>query len=142
MDAKYLFNTEQYYKRQLSELVNNDYIKKHKSGCYILSDTGKRYLKSFDYDFSSKMAYSEKYIQRQIVISFIASFYKLSKNVKFVPSFKHKDKDVFTIKSRRYIGLIRINKKEYLTYYIEKNQNSKYINSVFFDIQKSNNIKI
>ena len=45
-DAKFLFNTSEYYRRQISDLLNNDYIKKHSTGTYILSDNGKKYLKS------------------------------------------------------------------------------------------------
>lgn len=139
--AKYLFKSKLYYKRQILDLINNDYIKKYKSNSYILSSAGKRYLKSLGYDFSTKMAYSNEYIQRQKIISFIAAFYYYSDDIKFIPSFKHKDKDIFTIKSRRYIGLIKINNKEYLTYYISKDQNTKYVNSVFFDIQKEKQYK-
>ena len=112
-DAQYLFKSKLYYKKQILDLINDDYIKKHKSGSYILSNAGKRYLKSLGYDFSTKMAYSNEYIQRQKIISFIAAFYYFSDNIKFIPSFLHKDKDIFTIKSRRYIGLIKINNKEY-----------------------------
>lgn len=134
--AVFLFDTMQYYKRQLSSLIKYDYIRKHNSGCYILGDTGKKYLKNLGYDFNTKMPYSQKYINRQTLISYIAAFFYYSKNVEFIPSFKLKDKDVFTIRSRRYIGVIKINHKEYLTYYISQNQNNKYIESVFFDIQK------
>lgn len=140
-DAQYLFKSKLYFKKQILSLINDDYIKKHKSGSYILSSAGKRYLKSLGYDFSTKMAYSSEYIQRQKIISFIAAFYYFSDNIKFIPSFLHKDKDIFTIKSRRYIGLIKINNKDYLTYYISKDQNNKYVNSVFFDIQKEKNYK-
>lgn len=135
-DSKFLFKSMIYYKRQISSLIKNDYIKKHDSGCYILSEVGKIYLKSLGYDFKSKMAYSKKYIERQIQLSFIGAFYHYSKTVKFIPSFKTKDKEIFTIKSRRFIGTIKINQKEYLAYYINQNQDIKYINSVFFDIQK------
>ena len=140
-DAKFLFNTSEYYRRQISDLLNNDYIKKHKTGTYILSDNGKRYLKSLGYDFSTKMAYSKKYIERQILISYIAAVLFYKTNVKFIPSFKLKDKEIFTIKSRRYIGSVVINKKEYLTYYISKRQDKKYIDSVFYDIQKEKEYK-
>lgn len=140
-DAQYLFKSKLYYKKQILDLINDDYIKKHKSGSYILSNAGKRYLKSLGYDFSTKMAYSNEYIQRQKLISFIAAFYYFSNNVEFIPSFKHKDKDIFTIKSRRYIGLLKINNIEYLTYYISKKQNLKYVNSVYFDIQKEKKYK-
>lgn len=144
-DAKFLFNTSEYYRRQISDLLNNDYIKKHNTGTYILSDNGKRYLKSLGYDFGTKMAYSKKYIERQILISYIAAVFYNNSNINFIPSFKLKDKEIFTIKSRRYIGSIVINKKEYLTYYISKKQDKKYIDSVFYDIQKEkdyNNIII
>lgn len=135
-NAVFLFDTMQYYKRQLSSLIKYDYIRKHHSGCYILGDTGKKYLKNLGYDLSTKMPYSQKYIDRQTLISYIAAFYHYNKNIEFIPSFKLKEKDVFTIRSRRYIGLIKTNQKEYLTYYISKEQDKKYIESVFFDIQK------
>ncbi len=140
-DAKFLFNTSEYYRRQISDLLNNDYIKKHRTGTYILSDNGKRYLKSLGYDFSTKMAYSKKYIERQVLISYIAAVLFNNNNIKFIPSFKLKDKEIFTIKSRRYIGAIMINQKAYLTYYISQKQDKKYIDSVFFDIQKEQEYK-
>lgn len=122
-------------------MIKKDYIRKHKSGCYILGDIGKKYLKGLGYDFSTKMPYSQKYIDRQTLISYIAAVYYYDKNVEFIPSFKLKDKGIFTIRSRRYIGGIRINQKDYLTYYISKNQDNKYIESVFFDIQKEQKYK-
>lgn len=140
-DARFLFNTSEYYKRQISDLLNNDYIKKHSTGTYILSDNGKKYLKSLGYDFSTKMAYSKKYIERQVLISYIAAVFFYKENIKFIPSFKLKDKEIFTIKSRRYIGAISINRKEYLTYYISKKQDRKYIDSIFYDIQKEQEYK-
>lgn len=140
-NAVFLYDSMQYYKRQLSSLIKYDYIRKHHSGCYILGDTGKKYLRNLGYDLSTKMPYSQKYIDRQIVISYIAAFYYYNPIVEFIPSFKLKEKDVFTIRSRRYIGLIKINKKEYLTYYINKEQDKKYIESVFFDIQKEQKYK-
>jgi len=140
-DARFLFNTSEYYKRQISDLLNNDYIKKHRIGTYILSDNGKKYLKSLGYDFSTKMAYSKKYIERQVLISYIAAVFFYKENIKFIPSFKLKDKEIFTIKSRRYIGAISINRKEYLTYYISKKQDRKYIDSIFYDIQKEQEYK-
>ena len=140
-DSIFLFNTSEYYRRQISDLLNNDYIKKHSTGTYILSDNGKKYLKSLGYDFSTKMAYSKKYIERQVLISYIAAVLFYKSNIKFIPSFKLKDKEIFTIKSRRYIGSIVINKKEYLTYYISQKQNKKYIDSVFYDIQKEKEYK-
>lgn len=77
-----------------------------------------------------------------MLISRLAAFYHNCTTVKFTPSFAIKDKEMFTITARRFIGIFEINGFDYLTYYISKEHDNKYIMSVVYDIQKKKSIKI
>ena len=48
---------------------------------------------------------------------------------------------MFTIKARRFIGILEINGIDYLTYHISEKHDKRYINSVIYDIQKEKKYK-
>ena len=52
-----------------------------------------------------------------------------------------KDKEEYTITSRKYIGVLEINGMEYLTYYFTENHNDKYLRLILYDIQKEKKYK-
>ena len=75
-------------------------------------------------------------MERQKIISSFAARYYENQKVQFIPSIDIKDKHIYTITSRRYIGVLKIDKIEYLTYYISKNQTKQYVQNIVYDIRK------
>ena len=133
-DTKYLFSTVKYYKTRIRNLINNHYIRKTNSHL-ILTTTGAQYLKSMNLTHN-RINRNKLYLPRLLYISHLAAFYYNCPTVSFIPSFDIKDNSIYTITSRRYIGILNINGTTYLTYHITKNHDKKYIGSVVFDIQK------
>ena len=74
-------------------------------------------------------------------ISNLGAYFNKSKTINFIPSYDMKDKEIFTIKARRFIGILEINGTDYLTYHISKEHDKRYINSVIYDIQKEKKYK-
>lgn len=133
-DFKYLYSNKQYYQTKVKYFINNKYLRKIK--WYVtIGSVGKKYLESLGYK-CSKISYEKTFVERQKIISSFAARYYNSKNIKFVPSMDIKDKQVFTITSRRFICILNIDKIDYLTYYISKKQTNKYVQSVIYDIRK------
>ncbi len=138
-DFKYLYSNKQYYQTKVKHLINNKYLRKIK--WYVtIGNVGKKYLESLGYK-CSKISYEKTFVERQKIISSFAARYYNSKNIKFVPSMDLKDKQVFTITSRRFIGILNIEETDYLIYYISKKHTNKYIQSVTYDIRKERNFK-
>ena len=52
-----------------------------------------------------------------------------------------KDKEMFTITARKFIGILDINGIEYLTYHISEEHDNRYLASVVYDIQKERKYK-
>lgn len=138
-DFKYLYSNKQYYQTKVKHLINNKYLRKIK--WYVtIGNVGKKYLESLGHK-CSKISYEKTFVERQKIISSFATRYYNSKNIKFVPSMDIKDKQVFTITSRRFIGILNIEETDYLIYYISKKHTNKYIQSVTYDIRKERNFK-
>lgn len=133
-DAKYFFNSSRYYRNRIKNLIDKNFLRKIK-WVLVLGKSGIQYaqLLNFEYNESNKNA---KYRERLLKLSNIAAFYHNCKTVDFTPSFAIKDKRVFTTTGRRFIGIFDINGFEYLAYQILKDHDSKYIESVIYDIQK------
>ncbi len=133
-DFKYLYSNKQYYKNKIKCLINRMYLRKIK--WYVtIGNEGKKYLENLGYK-CSRISYEKTYVERQKIISSFAARFYSNNNIRFVPSIDIKDKQVFTITSRRYIGIMNIDKVDYLTYYISRKHTSKYIQSVIYDIRK------
>ena len=64
---------------------------------------------------------------------------EINSDIKFMPSWDIKDKEIFTETTRRYIGVLTIDSKEYLTYYISLKKEDLYIKQLMFDIKKAVN---
>lgn len=133
-DAKYFFNSSRYYRNRIKNLIDKNFLRKIK-WMLVLGKSGIQYVKllNFEYNKSNKNA---KYRERLLKLSNIAAFYHNCNTVDFTPSFAIKDKRIFTTTGRRFIGIFDINGFEYLAYQILKEHNSKYIESVIYDIQK------
>lgn len=81
---------------------------------------------------------NEAYIERLKNIANIGIL-EVNSDIKFTPSWDIKDKEIFTETTRRYIGLLTIDSKEYLTYYISSKKEHLYIKQLMYDIKKALN---
>lgn len=138
-DFKYLYNNTQYYQSKIKQLIRDEYLRKMK-WYIVLGRKGKQYLENLGYR-CTRISYEKVYVERQKIISSFAARYYQHKNTKFIPSIDIKDKQIYTITSRRYIGMLEIDKTKYLTYYISKNHTNKYIQSIIYDIRKEQKFK-
>lgn len=138
-DTKYFFSTQKYYKKRISNLVSKKYLRRIKSNL-ILDELGIEFAELFGFEYN-KLNRNKKYLPRLLYISELAAFYNKCHNVKFTPSFDMKDKEEYTITSRKYIGVLEINGMEYLTYYFTENHNDKYLRLILYDIQKEKKYK-
>lgn len=133
-DAKYFFNSSRYYRNRIKNLIDKNFLRKIK-WVLVLGKSGIQYAQLLNLEYN-KLNKNQEYRERLLKLSNIAAFYHNCKTVDFTPSFAIKDKRVFTTTSRRFIGIFNINGFEYLAYQILKEHDSKYIESVIYDIQK------
>lgn len=135
-DFKYLYGNIQYYQSKVRFFIKNRYLRKIK-WYIVLGSQGRNYLERLGYK-CPRISYEKSYVERKKIISSFAARYYNHKNIKFTPSTDLKNKQIFTITSRKYIGTLNVDKIEYLLYYISKNHTNKYIQSVIHDIKKEN----
>lgn len=133
-DAKYFFNSSRYYRNRIKNLIDKNFLRKIK-WMLVLGKSGIQYAQLLNLEYN-KLNKNQEYRERLLRLSNIAAFYHNCKTVDFIPSFAIKDKMVFTTTGRRFIGIFDINGFEYLAYQILKENDSKYIESVAYDIQK------
>lgn len=133
-DVKYFFNSSRYYRNRIKTLIDKNFLRKIK-WVLVLGKSGIQYAKLLNLEYN-KLNKNQKYRERLLRLSNIAAFYHNCKTVNFTPSFAIKDKEIYTVTARRFIGIFDINGFEYLTYKILKEHDNKYIESIAFDIQK------
>ena len=139
-DAKYCFNTQKKKKKRISNLVAKRYLKRTKSHHLVLDELGIEFAGLFKFEYN-KLNRNVKYLPRLLYISKMAAFYYNCANVKFIPSFSMKNKEEFTITSRKFIGVLEINGMEYLTYHLTEEHNDKYLRLLIYDLQKEKTYK-
>jgi len=133
-DARIFFESEHYYKSRIRKLKLNNYINII-DNYIVLTKNGLKFIDSLGLTCNKRIR-DRRYFPRITYMSNLAISYHNSDNVTFTPSFEVKDKDIYTITSRRYIGILSINGTSYLTYHIRKYHDKKYIGTVIYDIQK------
>ena len=133
-DVKYFFKSKWYYQKRIRKLVDEEFLKRIKTSL-VLDTKGIDLVKMCNFKYSERNR-NPKYIERLVNISHFAAFYINTPNITFTPSFNLKRNEVLTSTSRRYIGIIEINRFDYLVYYIPDILDIKYVTSVIFDIQK------
>lgn len=138
-DSKYFFSSKKYYKQRISNLVSKKFLRRIKLNL-VLDELGIEYAKMFNFEYN-KLNRNKKYISRLLYLSNIGAFYNNCNTVKFIPSFSIKDKEMFTITARKFIGILDINGIEYLTYFISEEHDERYVKSVIYDIQKERKYK-
>lgn len=138
-DFKYLYANKQYYQIKIKHFIRKNYLRKIK-WYIVLGTKGKKYLESLGYN-CPRISYEKTFVERQKIISSFATRYYNNKNINFIPSMDLKDKQIFTITSRKFIGLLNIDRTDYLVYYISKKHTDKYVQSVIYDIRKEHKYK-
>ena len=138
-DLKYFFNNISYARKRITRLVKDNILRRYNK-CLIIGKNGVVFLESIGQK-RAKLRYDKKYVERLKYISHIGAFYNKCPNIKFTPSFEMKNKEEYTESSRRYIGILEISGRKYLTYHIPEYQNQRYINSVIYDLQETTQYK-
>lgn len=138
-DTKYFFSSKKYYRNRVSNLVSKKFLKKIKLNL-ALDELGIEYAKLFKFEYTKRNR-NQKYLPRLLYLSNLGAFYNNCNIVNFIPSFSMKDKDMFTITARRFIGTLEINSFDYLAYSITAKHDNKYLMSVIYDIQKEKKYK-
>lgn len=133
-DTKYFFNSKKYYRKRITNLVEKKYLRRTKL-TLVLDELGIEYAKLFKFDYTP-INRNKKYYTRLLYISNLGAFFHSAKTINFTPSFSMKDKEMFTITARKFIGILDVNGIEYLTYHISSEHDNKYLTSVIYDIQK------
>lgn len=138
-DVKYIFESNAYYRKRINSLINKRYLNRKKLRI-TLGAMGIEYVKIKGFEYN-KLNKNKQYRLRLLNVSSIAAFYYYNDIVDFFPSSDVKDAKSFTAKSRKYIGILSIDRFKYLTYYISKEHDQNYIASILWDIQKEKNYR-
>lgn len=133
-DTKLIYHSEWYHRKRIKKLIDQGYLKKYKfyyieldkKGRKLAGTTGKDYIKNKS---------NKSYMERLKQISNLATITINSKLV-FNPSWKIKQKDIYTDSARKYLGELVNGNKRYLVYYISNKKETKYIHQLFYDINK------
>ena len=133
-DVHYFFKSKKYFRNRVSNLISKKLLRKIKSNL-VLGELGIEYAKQSNFNYT-RLNRNAKYLPILEYISSLGAFYHNSRQVKFTPSYAMKDKEMFTITARKFIGIFNISGIEYLTYHISKEHDNKYVMSVIYDIQK------
>ena len=133
-DTGYFFNSKKYYKSRITKLLQKKYIRKTKN-TLVLDEFGIEYCKLFNYEYT-KLNRNKQYFPRLLYISNLGAYYYSSSSIEFKPSYSLKDKEMFTVTARKFIGVMDIGGIEHLVYHISNEHSKKYIMSVIYDIQK------
>ncbi len=138
-DAKYFFSSKKYYRNRINNLISKRLLKKNKL-TLVLDELGIEYAKLFNFEYTRRNR-NKKYISRLLQLSNLGAFYNKCDLLTYTPSFSLKDKEMFTITARRFIGVFEINGFDYLAYKITSEHDNKYLMSVIYDIQKEKKYK-
>lgn len=96
-------------------------------------------MREIGYDYH-KECRSKNYQERIKDVSKIATL-TLDSDIEFESSLEIKDRDIFTENGRKYIGLLKFQGKQYISYYISKDKEFVYTRQLLNDVQKTVNYK-
>lgn len=136
-DAKFIYKTDWYYRKRISKLVEREYIKKYKYYYIMLDKRGRKECNLIGKEYIKNKS-NISYMDRLIVISNIAMI-TIDSDINFIPSWKIKNKEVYTETARKFLGEINIRKNTYIVYYIDSNKSITYFKQIIFDINKTIN---
>lgn len=133
-DTKLIYHSEWYHRKRIKRLIDEGYIKKYKfyyieldrKGRKLVGLTGKEYIKNKS---------NESYMERLKQISKIGTI-TIDSNVKFIPSWQMKDKEIYTDAARKYLGELKVGSNKYLVYVVSDKKEKRYIHQLLYDINK------
>ena len=137
MDAKSIYKTEWYYRKRINNLVEEEYIKKYKYYYIMLGKNGRKASNLIGKEYLKNKSNSA-YMDRLIALSNIATI-TIGSDIEFIPSWKIKNKEIYTETARKFLGELSRKQKKYVVYYIASNKNNTYLKQVIFDINKTIN---
>lgn len=126
-----------YYPKRITKMIKLGLIKRYKD-TIVLASAGKQFLKLKGIKINESK-YTKSYIERLRNISHIGAITNTQDNISFVPSFELKENLSYAESSRRYLGIIKINRINYIFYIITKEHSDKYVSNIKYDILKGNN---
>lgn len=138
-DCKMIYNAKDYHRKRLKILEQEKYVKRVNTYYIKLDDKGTRLVKDFGYDYSF-LCRKKDYMDRVNEVARIAAL-TINSDIEFIASWNLKDKGIFTQIARKYIGKLKYQGKERITYYISKDKPISYIRQIENDIQKNVNYK-
>ena len=135
-DARLIYKTNRYYRKRINNLIDKKYVKRYKS--YIMLDKNGRKEVNMIRKSYIKNIKNEAFMERLKNIARLATI-SIDSNVKFIPSWDMKEKNIYTETARKYLGKLKMENKEYLVYYISASKKHIYIKQLLFDIKKATN---
>ena len=138
-DSKRIYQSIDYHNKRLKVLEKERYIRRVDRYYIKLDINGIKLMRDIGYDYHN-LCRRMDYQDRVKEISKIASL-TLDSSMNFIASWELKDKSAFTEAGRKFIGELKYQNKNYLTYYISKNKGTVYIKQIINDIQKAINYK-
>ena len=138
-DSKRIYQSIDYHNIRLKVLEKERYIRRVDRYYIKLDINGIKLMRDIGYDYHN-LCRRMDYQDRVKEISKIASL-TLDSSMNFIASWELKDKSAFTEAGRKFIGELKYQNKNYLTYYISKNKGTVYIKQIINDIQKAVNYK-
>lgn len=138
-ECKRIYDSKDYHRKRLKVLEKEGYIARINRFYIRLDTNGTRLMREIGYDYH-KECRSKLYQERTKDVSKIATL-TLDSGIEFSSSLEIKDKEIFTENGRKYIGLIKFQGKEYISYYISKDKEFVYIRQLLNDVQKTINYK-
>lgn len=136
-DVKSIYKTEWYYRKRINKLVEKEYIKKYKYYYILLGKKGRKVCNLIGKDYIKNTS-NKSYMDRLKAISNIATI-TIDSDIEFIPSWKLKNKEIYTETARKFLGELCRKQKTYVVYYIASNKSLIYLKQIIFDINKTIN---
>ena len=133
-DTRYIYHSKWYYRKKIKRLIEDGYIKKYKFYYIELDKKGRKMIGLTGKDYIKNKS-NESYMERLKQISKIGTI-TINSNIRFIPSWNMKEKDIYTDTARKYLGKMITNQNTYLIYAISDKKDKKYIHQLFYDINK------
>lgn len=134
-DCKRIYKSKYYYWKRLKVLEKGRYIKRVDRVYIKLDNRGTRLVKKFGYDYSFSCR-SNEYMERVKQIAMIAGL-TIDSNIDFIASWNMKDNMQLTQTSRKYLGKLKYQGKQSISYYISKDKETSYRSQIINDIRKT-----
>jgi len=137
MDTKVIYKTDWYFRKRINKLIERGYLRRYKYYYIMLGRNGRKVCNLTGKDYI-KNSSNSSYMARLVSISNIATI-SLNSDIKFIPSWEMKEKEIYTEIARKFLGEISRNQKKYVVYYMASNKTVTYLKQIIFDINKTIN---